>query len=233
MGTLAHMVGEAAAGELTPAGGVFFRNPRVRITNKTADRKRERLHALILIIVRHSELGADCGQQQLPQLRCLQHLISSRSIELTYDIREDVVRLGGKRDSNIKVPVQHHVICQVVLKLSHALQQMRCSYSAGKCVLDEVSTRFGECAKCRKHGEPAQAVAKKGRWSVEPLNHFRQQTLDKSIQFIDGCFTDTGAASRRLTRHHLDRVEQLRTSTKRYKPPASIGNKEKTGLDRQ
>src|SRR6266576_4070705 len=223
------MVGEAAAGVLAPAGGVLDRYPRVQITDKTADRKGKRLDRPILVIVGHSELGADGGQQYLPQLRYLQHLVGSRNIELTYDIREDVVRLGGKRDSNIKVPVQHHVICQVVLKLSHALQQMRCSYSAGKRVLDEVRTRFGERAKCRKHGESAQAVAKKGRWSVQPVNHFRQQTLDKSVQVIDGCFIDTGSASRRLDRHQLHGVvEQLRPSPKRYNAAARIGKTEQT-----
>src|SRR6266700_670997 len=223
------MVGEAAAGVLAPAGGVLDRYPRVQITDKTADRKGKRLNRPILVIVGHSELGADGGQQYLPQFRYLQHLVGSQNIELTYDIREDVVCLGGKRDSNIKVPVQHHVICQVVLKLSHALQQMRCSYSAGERVLDEVRTRFGERAKCRKHGEPAQAVAKKGRWSVQPVNHFRQQALDKSGQVIDGWFIDTGSACRRLDRHQLHGVvEQLRPSPKLYNAAARIGKTEQT-----
>src|SRR5215471_11928954 len=137
------MVGEAAASKLTPAGGVFFRYPRVQITDKTADRKGKRLNRPVLIIVGHCKLGADCGKQHFPQLRYVQHLVGSRSVELTYDIGEDFVRLGGRRDSHVKVPVQHHVIGQVVLERSHALQQMGWSYSAGKRVLDEVRTRFG------------------------------------------------------------------------------------------
>src|SRR6202023_804394 len=153
------MIGESAAGEFTPAGGVYFRYPRVQITYKTADRKGKRLDRLILIMVGHSKLRADCGQQRLSQLRYRQHPVGSRSIEFTYDIREDSVRLGVRRDSNIELLVQHHVINHVILKLSPALQQMRWPYSAGKRVFDEVHTRFGERTKGGKHGESAQAVA--------------------------------------------------------------------------
>src|SRR4249919_1264549 len=137
------MVGELAAGELTPPGGVFFRNPRVRITDEAADREGKGLEASILVIIGHSKLGTDRGQQHFPQLWYLQHPVGSRSIELPYDIREDFVRLGERGKPDIKVPMQHHVVSQVVLKLSPALQQMRRSYSAGKCVFDEVHTRFG------------------------------------------------------------------------------------------
>ena len=96
MRTFAHVVGEPTACELAPASGVFFRNPRVRVADETADREGKWLDRLILIIVGHSKLGADCGQQHLPQLRYLQHPVGGRSIELPDDIREDFVGLGVK-----------------------------------------------------------------------------------------------------------------------------------------
>src|SRR5262245_4813917 len=137
------MVGEPATGELAPSGRVFFRDPRVRVADKTGDWKGERFDGLVPKIVGHPKLGADCGQQSFSQLRCLQHPVGSWKIKLTYDTREDFVRLGVRRDSNIEVPVQHHVTGQVVLKLSPAPQQMRWFYSAGKRVLDETRTTFG------------------------------------------------------------------------------------------
>src|SRR4029078_11681244 len=82
-----------------------------------------------------------------------------------------------------------------------------------------------------KHGESAQAVAKKGRWSVQPVDHFRQQALDKSIQVTDGRFIDTRSAPRRLDRHHLHRViEQSPPGPERSKAAARIGKTEQPGF---
>src|ERR1700756_5899114 len=136
------MVGEASAGELAPTGGVFDRYPRVQITDKTANRKGKRLNRPILIIVGHSKLGAECGQQRVPQLRYLQHPGGSGSVELTDDVPEDFVRLRVRRDSHIEPLMQHHVVRQVVLKVSPALQQVRRSNSAGIGVPDELRTRL-------------------------------------------------------------------------------------------
>src|SRR5262245_35462729 len=74
-------------------------------------------------------------------------------------------------------------------------------------------------------------MAKKGGWSVQPANHFRQQSCDKSVQAIDGCFLDAGSPSRRLDRHQLHRlVEQLWPPPKRYDAATRIGKTEQTGL---
>ena len=74
-------------------------------------------------------------------------------------------------------------------------------------------------------------MAKKGRWSVQPVDHFRQQTLDKCIQVTDGCFIDTRSAPRRLDGHHLHRViEQSPPGPERSKAAARIGKTEQTGF---
>src|SRR6188508_64274 len=58
-----HLIAEFTAGEFAPAGGIFFRNPRVRVTDEAADRERKEFDTLMLIIIGHAELGTDCGQQ--------------------------------------------------------------------------------------------------------------------------------------------------------------------------
>src|SRR6478752_3318308 len=115
------MVGESTAGELAPTSGVFFRDPGVRIADKATNREGEGLDRLKLIFVGHSKLGADCRQQYFPQFWYLQHLVGGRSIELPDDIREDLVGLGVRGNSQVKLPAQHHVVDKVVLELPPAL----------------------------------------------------------------------------------------------------------------
>src|SRR5262245_13152409 len=151
MRTLAHMVAEATPREFCPADRIFCRYPGVQIADKTTDREGERLYRLMPIVGGHCKFGADRRQQEFSQLRYFEHPVSCRSIELTYDIREDVVRLRIWRSAKIELRVQHHVINQVVLKRSPALQQLRWPNPAGKRVLDVALRGLRQRAKRRKH----------------------------------------------------------------------------------